>query len=317
MTIHKFEYYFRPILAILDAEGELHRKELLALVCDGEKLNQEERELRNGRGTLIIGSRVHWSVSYLFQAGAVSRPDRGRIQITDIGRDLLRLHSEELSISDLRELEGMAAWRERTIAKREQRRIEGDDYDLPEHEVASRDSGQSPIEDLESAVSSIEEDVARELVARIHAQEPAFMEHVVLDLLLAMGYGGSLGGSEHLGRSGDMGVDGVIKQDALGLERIYVQAKRYAVGRNIAGADIQAFFGALHHFKAASGIFITTSEFTKDAKAFAEGTLPRIVLIDGLELGQLMLRHKVGVKVRQTIDLVEVDEDFFDRESAV
>jgi len=170
-----------------------------------------------------------------------------------------------------------------------------------------------PIEQIENAIGEVEAEVASELVRRLHAAEPSFLEHVVLELLLAMGYGGVYGESEHLGRTGDKGVDGVIKRDALGLERIYVQAKRYAPHQAISGDDIRSFFGSLHHFKAASGVFITTSRFTDDAVEFAEGTSPRIVLIDGAELGALMVEHQVGVQVRRTLQLVEVDEDFFDQ----
>jgi restriction system protein len=314
VPIQRFQHYFIPILRVLDSQGVMHRNDLREAICVSEGLSEEESTRRNDRGTLLIGSRVHWAASYLYQAGAVDRPQRGYVEITDRGRGLIASHPEGIDVEVLKGFDEMREWLERTHDKRSGRKVGAPG--LSQIESGSADDfidSLPPIEQIENAIGEVEAEAASELVRRLHAAEPSFLEHVVLELLLAMGYGGVYGESEHLGRTGDKGVDGVIKRDALGLERIYVQAKRYAPHQAISGDDIRSFFGSLHHFKAASGVFITTSRFTDDAVEFAEGTSPRIVLIDGAELGALMVEHQVGVQVRRTLHVVEVDEDFFDQ----
>jgi restriction system protein len=142
--------------------------------------------------------------------------------------------------------------------------------------------------------------------------EPEFLEKAVLRLLVAMGYGGSEGDAQHIGGPGDGGFDGVINQDRLGLERIYVQAKRYKSDNKVGRPDVQGFVGALHGMGAAGGVFITTSDFTPDAAAFARDIKPRVILINGQRLGALMVAHGIGVQATQLYRIVEVDEDFFE-----
>lgn len=157
-----------------------------------------------------------------------------------------------------------------------------------------------------------EEMVCEELLQRLRKSDPAFFEQAVLDLLIAMGYGGALGKSTRTQLTNDGGIDGVIDQDALGLSRIYVQAKRYAEGHSVSRPEVQAFVGALHGAQANQGVFLTTSSYTPGAIAYAESVQLRVVLIDGPLLSQLMVRHGVGVQVKRTINLVEIDEDFFE-----
>jgi restriction system protein len=157
--------------------------------------------------------------------------------------------------------------------------------------------------------------LASELLQRVLSQDPGFMEALVLQVLMRMGYGGGAHGTvERLGRSGDEGIDGVIRQDALGLERIYVQAKRYAVDRAISRPDIQAFVGALQGQQADRGVFITTSRFTSDAREYADRVNARIILVDGDYLTRLMVRYNVGVQEQETFVLKGIDEDFFSDE---
>ena len=170
----------------------------------------------------------------------------------------------------------------------------------------------SPQERMEAAASELEAAVAAELLQRINAQPPAFLEKVVLDLLVAMGYGGVLGRADHLGGTGDEGVDGVVRQDALGLDLIYVQAKRYASGRVVGRPDIQAFVGALQGAQATRGVFITTSRFSSDGVVYADRVSQRVVLIDGQELTRLMVEHGVGVQTDQMYVMRRVDEVFFE-----
>jgi restriction system protein len=169
-----------------------------------------------------------------------------------------------------------------------------------------------PTESIANAVKLANTALADELLDRVRDRDPAFLEHLVLRILTAIGYGGVNGAAEHLGRSGDEGLDGVIRQDALGLDRIYVQAKRYAENRAVGRPEIQEFVGALHGAQADRGIFITTSRFTPDAHTYAERVQARVILISGIELAQLMVRHNIGVQVRDTYVIKRIDEDFFE-----
>ena len=169
-----------------------------------------------------------------------------------------------------------------------------------------------PEEQIASGVARINADVADQLLTRILAQEPVFFEQAVLDLLIAMGYGGAEGSATRTQLSRDGGIDGIVDQDALGLNRIYVQAKRYAADNVIGRPSIQAFVGALAGNQASQGVFITTSRFSTDARTYADQVPTRIVLIDGEKLTRLMIRYGVGVQVKRIVQIVEMDEDFFE-----
>jgi restriction system protein len=170
----------------------------------------------------------------------------------------------------------------------------------------------TPRETIAAAVEETNAAVATELLTRIREQNPAFLERLVLRVLTAMGYGGAEGSAEQLGRSGDEGLDGVIRQDPLGLDRIYVQAKRYAADRPVGRPDIQGFVGALHGAQADRGVFITTSRFSQDAVTYAERVASRVILIDGHDLAALCVKHNIGVQDREAYVLKRIDEDFFD-----
>ncbi len=169
-----------------------------------------------------------------------------------------------------------------------------------------------PVEQIADGISRIEDEVGIELLSRLRESHPDFFEQAVVDLLLAMGYGGAEQRGTRIGGSGDGGIDGVIDQDALGLDRIYVQAKRYKEGSNIGRETIQAFVGALQGFGATRGIFLTTSAFTPLAITYADNVQSRVILIDGQRLVALMIKYRVGVQVKKTYTAVEIDADFFD-----
>jgi restriction system protein len=174
------------------------------------------------------------------------------------------------------------------------------------------DARGTPREQLAAAIEEANAAVAAELLERTLEREPAFLERLVLKLLTAMGYGGPDGAAEHLGRSGDQGLDGVIRQDALGLDRVYIQAKRNGTEQPVGRPEIQAFVGALQGAHADRGVFITTSRFTGEAQSYAEHVSVRLVLIDGIRLSDLMVAYNVGVQEEQTFTLKRVDEDFFE-----
>jgi len=294
---------------VLEKESVIARRDLATQVLAVITLTDEERASTFRGGESIARNRVHWALEYLYQAGAVSRPKRGHAAITELGRQLLREEKPKVTLERLRETDGMKAWDERSRAKSIRKRT-GNDEDAGAG--TSLNSEQTPEERIERSMSEIADSVASELLQRIKDEDPEFLERVVLQLLHQMGYGSTEDDLQHIGGSGDGGVDGVINQDTLGLDQIYVQAKRYSDGV-IGRPQIQAFVGALAGKHASRGIFITTSSFSREAWEYAENLKDtRVILIDGDELATLMIRHKVGVTVIKTVEIPEVDENFFE-----
>ena len=294
-----------PVLEELADGSKKHRRAIIDAIALRENLPPEEANAKSARGTNIFRSRVHWAQAYLAQAGAISRPERGFMQITDEGREILRKYPNGITRDEFRKLPGYAnAWSGR------QAKNESPDSHS-EIEI-----NETPLEQIEIAIDQLEENVASELVSRIQLMTPKFLELVVLELLHKMGYGDSASGIEHLGGPGDEGVDGVINQDVLGLQRIYVQAKRYRDEGKIGRPEIQKFVGALTGLGANGGVFITTSTFSPDARDYAQKSQlsPRIILIDGSELGKLMVKHGVGVHEKRTYKVVDIDEDYFEED---
>ncbi|WP_426228529.1 restriction endonuclease [Pseudarthrobacter sp. DSP2-3-2b1] len=240
----------------------------------------------------------------MIAATALARPDNALYVITDVGCQLLLRYPEGLAQAQLREIE---AYRQHRAEVRAARR---EISTAPETDALDDDA--DPIDAIEAAIERIKTEAGTELVQRLRESDPAFFEQAVVDLLLKMGYGGAEQRGRRIGGSGDGGVDGVIDQDALGLDRIYVQAKRYADGNNVGRETIQAFVGALHGVGASRGVFITTSTFTPGARQYAENVPSRIILIDSARLVTLMIKYRVGVQVKQSYDVVELDEDFFE-----
>jgi len=296
-----------PCLPALTNGSEHTVAELRATVAQAEHLRDEDlRELLPSGKQTLYANRQGWAVTYMAKAGLVARPRRGVVVITDRGRSVLAEGLAKIDDSVLQRFP------EYTVFKTTRH-----DRDVAVSPVASNGSGQhgSPTEAIRSLVEEINASVAAKVLERVLAQPPVFLEHLVLRLLEKMGYGGVEAISEHLGGSGDEGLDGVIRQDALGLDVVYIQAKRYAVDRKIGRPDLQAFVGALNGARASRGIFITTSSFTADAKNFVERIQPRIVLIDGAMLAKEMVRRNVGVEVRDTYEEKRIDEDFFSESS--
>lgn len=300
MTLPDYQSLQRPLLEVL-ADGKVwHVRDLRAQLATNLAIDSALLEERLGSGGRKWDGRVHWAATYLNQAGALDRVGRGLLQITDRGRHLLAETSGTITLRVLSQFEEFREF----IHRSQQGSRNGEDAAEPS--VPASD----PQEQLASAVTAIEEAAAREVLDRIKAQDPEFLEHVIIDLMVAMGYG-IAGQTQHLGGSGDEGFDGVIHQDALGLERVYLQAKRYA--ENAVGRPaVQAFAGALAGAKATRGVFITTSRFTAEAQDFADRLPSRVVLIDGPELGRLLVRYRVGVQVKETYAVVGLDEDYFE-----
>jgi restriction system protein len=299
VTIPDYQSLMAPVLHVL-ADGQEHSTAQLRDTLAGQlHLTGEDLRATIPSGGLLFANRVHWAVTYLYHAGLAARPRRGVVQITQRGRDVLAKHPDRIDLSVLSQFQEFVEFRSPSERARRKAGVAG----ITE---------TTPRETVSAAVEEANAAVAAEVLDRVRGREPAFLEHLVLDVLTAMGYGGAAGSAEHLGRAGDEGLDGVIRQDALGLDRIYVQAKRYGADQSVGRPEIQAFVGALQGTQAGRGIFITTSRFTADAAAYAQRVAARVVLIDGRRLAELMVKHNVGVQDQETYVIKRIDEDFFE-----
>jgi restriction system protein len=311
MSIPKFSELFNDVLIVLSDGNQLHRRELQAEVLNRLVLTDAERAETMSGGGNRARSRVHWAFEFLCQSGATKRPKRGYAEITDFGRQLLQENPSGISLELLRQTEGLKDWRRRSIEARAARRNEDELQDLEDDGDGSESADRTPHEQIENSIIAIEAAVASQLLQRLREEDPEFLERTVLKLLHAMGYGSSEDDLQHLGGSGDGGVDGVIRQDKFGLDQIYIQAKRYG-SATVGRPDIQSFVGALTGQHATRGVFITTSSFSREAKEFARTIQQyRVILVDGEDLVRLMIENKVGVTVSRTVEVVEIDENFF------
>ena len=299
--IKRFYEYYIPVLKYLEENGPTHQRVLKDALVEIEKLTPEDVALTSEKGTNIFNSRIHWAVQYLFQSGALDRPAKATYSINALGKSLLDEFPNGIDPAILQETEGYKHWDVRSKSNQTQR-------------VASLvETGETPTENIESAIQQLEDSLAHELVSRLREASPKFLEEVILLLLGRMGYGDGENSLVHLGGPGDEGLDGVVNQDALGLQRIYIQAKRYKEGNNIGRPEVQKFMGALQGQGASGGVFITTSKFSQDAEDYVNKNMTtRIILIDGYELGRLLVKHEVGVVSLRSYKVLEIDENFFD-----
>ena len=300
--IKKFHEYYVPVLNFLNQNGPTHQAKLKDALGKIEKLTPQEINQTSEKGTNIFSSRIHWALQYLYQSGAIDRPSKATYAINDLGKNLLIKHPVGIKPEILEDTEGYKHWGVRTRINQN---------DKPKVSVVS--GGETPTENIEFAIQQLEDSLAHELITRIMQATPKFLEQIILVLLGKMGYGDGNDTLEHLGGPGDEGLDGVINQDRLGLQKIYIQAKRYKQGNNIGRPEVQKFMGALQGQGASGGVFITTSEFSKDAEEYvAKNMTPRIILIDGFELGRLLVKHEVGVVALRAYKVLEIDENLFD-----
>ncbi|MGA4551131.1 restriction endonuclease [Methylorubrum aminovorans] len=306
MAIPDFQTLMLPVLREA-AAGEVRIGDVVERLAESFNLTPEEYShlLPSGRQT-TFANRVHWAKSYLGKAGLIELTRRAHFQITSRGREVLNQPPERIDIRFLTRFPEFQTFRSAQ-----------DDGD-PQIEAAAEASGASssltPDEVMRAAGRQLEAALASELLQRVLAGTPAFFESLVVRLLISMGYGGSVNDLDRalVGKSGDGGVDGVIDQDPLGLDRIYVQAKRYAADNNVGASAIRDFFGSLDRFKATKGLFVTTSSFSSAARETADLLSKRIVLIDGQQLARLMIRHSVGCRIEETLTIKKLDEEFFD-----
>lgn len=302
--IPDYQTLMLPVLQ-LAGKGELTTKDAIEDLAAQFGLSTEEREqlLPSGKQK-TFDNRVNWAKSYLKQAGLIKYPKRGSFVATQSGQEVLGKGPERIDNEFLKQFESFQDFQSRK-GTQAVGKVEG------ENEIQAENS--TPDEILRAAHNKINTALATELLDRVREASPQFFEELIVELLLAMGYGGtSEDAARALGQSGDNGVDGVIDQDPLGVDQIYVQAKRYAEGNNVGAGDIRDFFGALNLKKAQKGLFFTTSSFSSSAVQTAKDLGMRIVLIDGAQLTKLMISYNIGCRDEEILHLKKVDEEFFE-----
>jgi restriction system protein len=301
--IPDYQSLMLPVLKVAK-DGEVRIGAVVELLADSYALSSQQRAhlLPSGKQS-TFANRVHWAKSYLSQAGLVEATKRGHFRATPRGIELLLNPPPKINIAFLRQFPEFQNFFSKYS--------KGSSPEVVQDENPSLTL--TPDEDMRRAHSQIERDLAEEMLSKILAASPAFFEQVVVNLVTAMGYGGSVADAgQALGQSGDGGVDGVINEDTLGLDRIYVQAKRYKQDNVVGPGAIRDFFGALDQFKAGKGLFVTTSSFSSSAVKTADGLSKRIVLVDGPRLTKLMIQYNVGCRIEETMAIKRIDEDFFE-----
>ncbi len=282
------------------ADGEDHRiSVLIQELSDLLRLTEEDRDQRLASGQRTIFNRTHWAVTYLVKTGLLTRSARGTVRITDRGRAVLAEKPGRIDVKFLSRYPELAAFRSSV------RGAHGAAVESPPHET--------PDEVLEATFGELRRTVEADLLDRVLVSPPDFFEQLVVDLLVAMGYGGSeSGAARRVGKSGDDGIDGVIDEDKLGLDAVYIQAKRWDPSHPVRRPDLQAFAGSLEGQRAGKGVFITTSRFTEDAREYVGRISKRIVLIDGPRLAGLMYDHGIGVRDHRQYQVRRVDAAYFE-----
>ena len=304
--IPDYQSLMRPVLACA-ATNEIRIADVVEQLAEQLDLTPEERSqlLPSGKQTRFA-NRVNWAKAYLVKAGLAENTRRGYYRITLRGHTALADAAATINNAYLDQFTEFLDFKAKV------NEADGASAATPSQALVPL-STETPDEALRKAHGAITGALAADLLDRVRKVTPAFFEKLIVELLLAMGYGGtSEEAGRALGQSGDDGVDGVIDQDPLGVDQIFVQAKRYAEGNNVGAGAIRDFYGALSLKKAHKGIFVTTSSFSQPAVDTARGLGSRIVLIDGLQLSRLMIRYNVGCRDEEVLHIKKVDEDFFE-----
>lgn len=301
--IPNYQAIMLPLLKTVRDGREYRMTDLIELLSEEFQLTEKDRkELLPSGQAFLFGNRVAWARTYLKKAGLLDAPKRGSVIITQRGLSVLRQKPKEINVTFLKQFPEFLEFQN---IKRED--------SLQENEGHQSELTQTPEEILEDSYQSIRKSLAQELLEKIIRLSPSFFERLVVELLVKMGYGGSIkDAGRAIGKSGDEGIDGTIKEDKLGLDIIYIQAKRWQTGNVVGRPEIHKFVGALAGQGAKKGIFITTSSFTKDALDFVPRNETKIVLIDGFELAQLMIDYNLGVATQHVYEVKKIDSDYFE-----
>ena len=302
MAIPGFQSVMLPLLQLIGDKKEHSLRETIDALSKQFKLTEEERRklLPSGKQP-IIDNRIGWARTYMKKAGLIESTRRSYFCITERGLSILQQNLPEIKVKTLRQFKEFNEFHDK---KSDDTTTTGNIPDEP---------SISPEEALEKAYLEVRENLASDLLGKVKGIAPKMFENIVIDLLVSMGYGGSRkDAGEAVGRTGDEGIDGIIKEDRLGLDIIYVQAKRWE--NTVSRPEIQKFAGALQGQRAKKGIFITTSNFSKDALEYAQKIESKIILIDGKQLAQHMIDFNIGVSLASNYQIKRMDSDYFDEE---
>lgn len=303
MPIPDFQSVMRPLMEVISDGKEHSTREALDRLANHFELAEEERKrlLPSGQQE-VFTNRLAWAKTHLRMAGLIEATARGVFKITPRGQELLRTTRDRI---DLRLLQKQSGYLEARGRKKEK--------PTTNDEQSKTEADQTPEELMEESFQALRESLGREILAKLKNSPPAFFERLVVELLVRMGYGGTRkDAGQAIGKSGDEGIDGIIKEDRLGLDTIYIQAKRWE--QTVSRPEIQKFAGALQGFRAKKGIFITTSDFSKEAIEYSARIDSKIVLIDGEQLWNLMIDFDIGVSTTATYEVKRIDNDYFSEE---
>lgn len=303
--IPPYQNLMLPLLKIVSDGKEYHNRELIELLAVQFNLTDDERKEMLASGTQpIFDNRVGWAKTYLKKAGLLDSPKRAIFVISDLGRKTLSEKPEAIDANYLKKFDSFLDFQNLSRV--------GNDNDSTINKSIEE---ITPEENLENSYQRLRISLAAELLNKVLELSPSFFERLVVELLVKMGYGGSIkDAGRAIGKSGDEGIDGTIYEDKLGLDIIYVQAKRWNLGNTVGRPEIQKFVGALAGQGAKKGVFITTSSFTREAKDYAPRNDTKIVLIDGEQLSQLMIDYNIGCSTHQNYEIKKLDLDYFDEE---
>lgn len=302
MPIPDFQSFMLPLLKFTADQKEHTRKDAAPVLAKEFNLTPEEQAqmLPSGKQEVFL-NRLHWARTHLVKAGLLEATRHGWFRITERGLGVLESPPPKVTVKFLRQFPEFAEFRDSSTDH-------GDD------EKDDKTAELTPEETIETAFHQRRDALADELLTLVKQASPGFFERLVVELLVAMGYGGTIDDAgKAVGKSGDEGVDGIIKEDRLGLDVIYLQAKRWT-DKPVGRPDIQQFAGALQGKRARKGVYITTSTFSGEARAFAANLDSKIILIDGKDLASMMIDHNVGVALERTYEIKRVDTDFFTEE---
>ncbi|MHB1286745.1 MAG: restriction endonuclease [Leptospirales bacterium] len=301
MAIPDYQSIMRPLLELARDRKEHSIRELLEPLSVRFHLTEEDRNALNSSGQTTFYNRAAWARTYLKQAGLLETIRRGSFRITERGQDALRKTPERIDMAFLLQYKEFADFRQR-------KRTEETDRS---NDLVGENNLLTPEESVETAFKKFRQELEVDLLQTLKTCSPSLFEKIVVDVLVKMGYGGQRqDAGEIVGKSGDGGIDGLIKEDRLGLDMIYIQAKKWE--GTVSRPEVQKFAGALQGMRAKKGVFITTSSFTKEAIGFVSGIENKIVLIDGEQLAQYMIDFNVGVSIVETYETKKVDLDYFE-----
>ena len=299
-----WDEFLRPLLELSEKEL-ISRRVSINKIADRYNFSDEIRSQKLKNGGFRIKNRAGWAMSALVKAQFVEKhPEiKYNYQITDKGRQYLQSHEGPITDNDLKNLDGyLEAWEAASRKRQESKSDTSDKGSI---------QSSTPEDLIEGATRELEEKLRAALMEQLLGSDPYFFEQIVIDVLVAMGYGGSREEAAQVTKkSNDGGIDGIINEDRLGLDVIYVQAKRWQ--HNIGRKEIQSFVGALAGFQAQKGIFITTSDFIQNAVDYANSVSQKVILVNGPRLADLMIEHNVGVSTVDTIDIKRLDSDYFE-----